>query len=340
MNGLAPPGREGGKSPLVDLSIVIVTRDTREMTLEALSSVVPGVGDLAAQVLVVDNGSSDGTAAAVRAPFPAAVVIENAENLGFARAANQGWRRAAAPVALFLNSDARLAPGAAAALCQFLRETPSAGLAGAQLTDPDGRLQNSIDNVPTLATELLNKSLLRRLFPQRFPGKHQVLAAPAAVPTLVGACFAARRETLEALAGFDERFFFFLEETDLCVRARANGWGVFLVPEARAVHRQGRTARKNPVGARIEYYRSRYLFFRKHAGGAAASFLAAGLVVRLVVELLLQGAACAASLFTSERLRARLAATAGIFVWHLEGCPAEAGLSGGAQAAEASRGAA
>lgn len=299
------------------------------MTLEALASIPDGAGGLSVETVVVDNGSADGTAAAVAARFPGARLVVNSGNAGFARAANQGWRLARGETVLFLNSDARLAPGAAARLHRFLVETPRAGLAGAQLAHADGSLQNAVDNVPTLATELLNKSLLRRLFPRRYPGKRSFPDRPAPVPTLVGACFAARRACLEALGGFDERFFFFMEETDLCLRAWRAGWEVYLVPDARATHLQGRTAARDRVGARIEYFRSRYTFFRKHRGRLATGLLAGGLVLRLSAEAVLQGAACAATLFADAARRRRWATTLRLLVWHAVGCPRGAGLPRG-----------
>lgn len=313
----------------MDLSVVVVTRNTREMTTEALASVQAAAGGLSFELILVDNGSSDGTAEELPKRFQGLRVIRNAGNLGFARAANQGWRAGTGEIVLFLNSDARLAPGAAERLVRFLREAPKAGLAGSQLLDPDGRPQNSVDNVPTLATELLNKSLLRRLFPGRYAGKSPASGAPAEVPTLVGACFAARREALATLEGFDEGFFFFMEETDLCVRSRAAGWGVFLVPASRAAHLQGQTARKDRTRARIEYFRSRYRFFAKHRGRAAAAVLAVGLLTRLAAEMILQGMAVFLTLGMARRLAARWRVTARILAWHLAGCPASAGLSGG-----------
>lgn len=312
----------------MDLSVVVVTRDTREMTRAALASVREAAGRLSHETVLVDNGSSDGTAEALGAAFPGLRVIRNGRNLGFARAANQGWREGSGEFVLFLNSDARLPPGGAEALVRFLQEAPRRGLAGAQLLDPDGRTQNSVDNVPTLATELLNKSLLKRLFPGRFPGTRGVSGAAVEVPTLVGACFAARRACLNEVGGFDEGFFFFLEETDLCVRARSAGWSVHLVPSVRAIHLQGQTARRVRTPARVEYYRSRYRFFRKHRGELAAGVLAAGLVARLAAETLLQGIANLLTLGLSSGLRGRWRTTAGILAWHLRGCPADGGLAG------------
>lgn len=312
----------------MDLSVVVVTRDTREMTRAALASIREAAGALSHETILVDNGSSDGTAEALVAAFPGLKVIRNDRNLGFARAANQGWRAASGEIVLFLNSDARPAPGAAEALARFLRQEPRRGLAGARLLDPDGRTQNSVDNVPTLASELLNKSLLKRLFPGRFRETKDLSGPAVEVPTLVGACFAARRACLEALDGFDEGFFFFLEETDLCLRARGAGWSVHLVPSVRAVHLQGQTARRSRTPARIEYYRSRYRFFRKHRGAFAAGFLAAGLVARLAAETLLQGIGTLLTLGLAGGLRTRWGTTLALLAWHLRGCPADGGLAG------------
>lgn len=148
-----------------DLSVIIVTRNTRPLTLAAVRSVFESERSPSVEVIVVDNGSTDDTRAAVTAAFPHVVYLYSDRNLGFAGANNLGARRATGEFILLLNSDARVKPDTLRITIGWMRAHPECGIAGVQLLNPDGSFQNSIANYPTLATELLNKSLLRRLFP-------------------------------------------------------------------------------------------------------------------------------------------------------------------------------
>src|SRR6266567_7256857 len=261
----------------MDLSVIIVSRNTRELTAEAVASVFDSRDSFTKEVIVVDNGSTDDTAAVIPRKFPAVKYRSAGANLGFARANNLGAREAAGEFLLLLNSDARLQPDALAIAVDWLRAHPDCGVAGAQLLNPDGTRQNSIANWPTLFTELLNKSLLRRLFPRRFPGKAQGLTEPAEVESVVGAFLLTRKRLWDSLGGLDERFFFFLEETDFCFAARRAGAKVMHLPQVQVWHGQGQSAKQMPAAARIEYWRSRYSYFQKHRPRSVRLVLRVGL---------------------------------------------------------------
>ena len=310
----------------MDVSVVIVTRNTRVLTLAAVSSVLSGPDGLHKEVIVVDNGSTDGTGEQLGREFPPARHLFSERNLGFGRANNAGVREGSGKFVLLLNSDARLKPGALAQAVTWMRAHPRCGIAGAQLLNPDGSWQNSIANYPTLATELLNKSLLRRLFPAKFPGKENRFTEPVAVETVIGAFMLIRRECWEQTGGFDERFFFFFEETDLCLQAARQGWGVMHLPGVETWHEQGGSAKKVSAAARIEYWRSRYAYFAKNHGPSTRLILRLGLLLRLGVDWLANGAATAVTLGRAGRVRQRLAISSTLWAWHLRGCPASMGL--------------
>ncbi len=200
-------------------------------------------------------------------------------------------KRRAAEFLLLVNTDALLDTDCASTLVRLMESDARIGLAGPQLLNADGSPQTSYEAVPTLATETLNRSLLKRLFPRRFPHRSHRLAGPTEVEALIGAVMMLRREAFDALAGFDEDYFFFLEETDLAVRMRRAGWKVVHEPRARAVHLQGGTAKNYRTAARIEFYRSRYLFFKKHYGMAAYSILKTVLIANLTLNVLILSAA-------------------------------------------------
>jgi len=312
----------------VKLSVILITHNTREMTAANARKAAASLagGD---ELIVVDNGSSDGTVAALGAQVPSARVLPAGRNLGFARAANLGARSAVGEVLLFLNSDAELTPVALKGLKACFMVHPRCGAVGAFLVNPDGSPQRSADGVPLLAGELLGKTPLRLLMPGRFPTVKQG-TAPVEVPTLVGACMAVSREAFDAVEGFDERFFFFLEETDLCLRLRQGGWGVLVAPSARVIHGQGLTARKVRPQARVEYDLSRYRFFRKHHGMAAVAILYLGILPRILGGCLINGVGMVATLGLYARWRDKAASQGYRLAWHLLLCPPGWGLDAGA----------
>jgi GT2 family glycosyltransferase len=311
---------------MAEVSVIIVTRNTSAFTRAAVRSVKEHGGPEVGQIIVVDNGSSDDTPTALPLEFPDVEYIRSERNLGFARANNLGAREAKGDYLLLLNSDAQLLPQSLPLALEWMRTSPKCGVAGVQLLNPDGSRQNSIANYPTLATELLNKSLLRRLFPKKYPGKEHRFEKPVEVESVIGAFMLIREEMWKAIGGLDERFFFFLEETDFCLQARRSGWSVFHLPHVQARHEQGKSAKQTPAPARIEYWRSRYLYFVKNHGPLACVALRAGLGLRLLANLLGSGLLLLLTLGLSESKRRAWKVNAALCWWHLKGCPVEMGL--------------
>ncbi len=311
-----------------DVSVVIVNWNTRDLLLECLASVSEAAKALKAEVFVVDNGSTDGSADAAASRHPEAVIIRNTRNMGFGAANNLAMARSSGRIILFLNSDAVLNRQALEGLIAFLDGNPAAGCATPQLVDPDGSLQNSFDNVPSLASELLNKWMLRMALPRRYPSKRSSFTGPVEVEAPIGACLAVKAEAVAKTGGFDERFFFFLEETDLCLRIRQAGWSCWLLPNLEVVHGKGKSKAARPCRAWIEYYRSNYAFFRKHRGTAASAFLKAGKVFKLSADAALTLAALLLTAGLAGRPRRKLPVYAALLWWHARLCPPDAGLEG------------
>jgi len=308
--------------PLKDLSIIIVNRNTKELLLDCIGSVYATVPPLSFEILLVDNASSDGSVVALRRAFPDVGILSNERNLGFAKANNLAIRQAHGRYVALLNTDAVLTPSSIATIIDFMDRNPKVAICGGQLLNADGTMQNSIANIPTLATELLNKSLLRRLFPRRYPGKESQFDHPVEVESIIGACMVVAKKAIDMVGRLDESYFFFFEETDWCMLMKKNGWSVFFHPQANIFHLQGRTAKKNIVAARIEYWKSRYTFFKKHYSPAHLVLLGAGLVAKLCFSLILQFVASP----VSHNARTRLKVNSMLLFWHLLGCPAEWGL--------------
>jgi GT2 family glycosyltransferase len=308
------------------VSVIVVTRNTRALTCGAVRSVFESRGARATEVIVVDNGSTDDTAEVLAREFPGVEYVRSETNLGFAKANNLGAARARGELLLLLNSDARLKPDTLAEAVSWMRQHAECGVAGVQLLNPDGSRQNSIANLPSLATELLNKSLLRRLFPRRFPGKEHAFTGPVEVESVIGACMFIRSNVWQAIGGFDERFFFFLEETDFCRQVRARGWKVCHLPQAQAWHGQGQSGRQTPASVRIEYWRSRYVYFQKNCGRLTCGLLRIGLCLRLFFDWLASGLMLAVTAGRSARWRQRWHLTTALWRWHLRSCPVDMGL--------------
>jgi len=316
----------GGYQALTDLSIVIVSWNTKEYILLCLTSIFEKGQGMGSEVILVDNGSRDGSGSEVKRAFPFVHVIQNEENLGFSKAVNQGLQKASGRYVLLLNPDTQVKNGAIRQLVSFMDECSDAGVAGAQLLNGDGSKQNSIANFPSLATELFNKSLLRRLFPKKFPGKERNYPEPVEVDSVIGACMMVRRVALEQVGLLDEDYFLFLEETDWCYRMKRARWKVYYVPQAEVFHFQGRSAGKDRKRAKVEYYRSRYHFFKKSKGNAQFLILCIGLAIKLIAELVSTGVACLVTLFVVKKWRQRFFIYAYLIWWHLRLCPKAMGL--------------
>lgn len=312
----------------MELSIIIVNFNTRDLVLECLASVereVAGIGrEFATEVFVVDNGSADGSVAAVEETFPTTRVIALKENVGYARGNNAALVQSKGDVVLLLNSDVVLEAGSIRYALDALRNVPSAGAAGIQLLHPDGRLQNSIHAYPSLLRELSPTWLLEALAPERFPSKRRPRTSPIEVESVLGAALFVKREVLELVGLLPEAYFFFLEETDWCLQMRRAGFSVLHVPSARAIHRSGASSKLvDPVATRIEYHRSLYHFMRVNRGVASASAMT---TVRVIKQLLSILPLAVLGLFSPPH-RTRMRSVARLLLWHAAGQPASWGLS-------------
>ncbi|MGB8643939.1 MAG: glycosyltransferase family 2 protein, partial [Anaerolineae bacterium] len=222
------------------LTVIVVSWNTRELLRNCLASLARSV-DLAAETIVVDNGSADGTLEMLAADFPAVRVIANAMNRGFAAANNQGLAAAHGRYFLLLNSDTVVAPDVLSRLCAFMETHPEAGASGPQLHNIDGTLQPSGRAFPTLfqaVTALLPMPrALRKTLAS--PVERRDYTQVAMVDELSGAALCLWRTAIEQVGGLDEDFFFLGEDVDLCWRLHAAGWKIYYVPQAVVTHLWG-----------------------------------------------------------------------------------------------------
>ncbi|HEY3230904.1 MAG TPA: glycosyltransferase family 2 protein, partial [Roseiflexaceae bacterium] len=203
----------------IDVSIVLVSWNTRELLLGCLAALPAAVGGLCADVWVVDNGSTDGSVEAVRSGHPDAHIIQNERNVGFAAANNQAIVASAGRYVLLLNSDTIALPGSIERLVRFADARPAMGVVGAMLLNPDGSFQASFADFPSLHSELLSATGLgARLFGHWYPNYGPRRSQRARrVDYIQGACMLARRAAIEQAGLLDEQYFMYSEETDWCL---------------------------------------------------------------------------------------------------------------------------
>ena len=304
----------------MDITIIIINWNTRELLCDCLRSVYETIGDVTFEIIVVDNASSDGSVAMVREEFPGVRIIENTENRGFSTANNQAFAIMRGRYALLLNSDTVLTEGAVHELFAFMEGNAQAAMAGGQLLNRDGSRQNSIANYPTILSLLMNLPLLEVLFPGRYPSKRYEHKEPLAVESVIGACMIVRREAMDEVGVLDEGYFFFFEETDWAYRMRSAGWKIYHVPSARIYHLQGMSIGRD-VRSRMLFYRSRYRFFGKWKGGAYNKAVHGVIFARLIVNWLLTTVGAILTVGLHGKLRDKWVVYSRLIAWHLKGCP-------------------
>lgn len=283
---ITPPSiREAGgqNGPMPRVSVIVVSFNTREALRRCLSAVR---AERVHETIVIDNASTDGSPEMVEREFPEVRLIRNSANRGFGAANNQGLDAMTGDLALFLNSDASPRPGAIARLARCF-EDPEVVAAGGKLVFPDGRLQESAAGPLTLWALFCEQTGLEKLFPRsRWLSPYWLSRrlvesgrpGPHAVAQVMGACLMIR-----PVARFDERFFLYCEDTELCRRLAERGKIVY-EPEAVFEHELGASSRADRWRAIRRYNRGKELYFRIHhgLGSAVAAYLLnrAGLVLR------------------------------------------------------------
>lgn len=277
----------------MDLSIIIVNWNTRELLAGCLESIashqmslVEGDAELriyrqslAIEIFVVDNASTDGSLAMVRKRFPQVRLIENHENVGFARANNQAIRVSQAcpepsrrsRYVLLLNSDTQVYPGALETMVQFMEEHPQAGGCGPQLLNADGSLQVSCHPILTPEREFWRLLFLDRLWRRAtYVQQGWDQQAPRQVEVIKGACLLVRRASLEQVGLLDEQYFMYTEEMDLCYRLAQAGWQLWWVPQATVKHFGEASSNQIAEAMYVQLYRSKVQFYRKFGGARRA----------------------------------------------------------------------
>ena len=260
-----------------EVAAVLVNYNAGGELARALRSIGDELATLPWEAVVVDNASADGSAASATGCAPMVRLVQNTVNVGFSRGVNQGLAASTAPLVLIMNPDCRLVAGAVATLRGVLDAHPQCAIVGPRILNPDGSVQGSARGDPDMWTGLFGRTtLLYRLVPFLPVAKRNVVVegairsgdASVVVDWLSGACMLARRTALEQVGGFDERFFLYWEDADLCRRLRARGCHVRYVPGATAIHRVGQSSRTARTFAIRAFHQSAYLYYATHVAPA------------------------------------------------------------------------
>lgn len=259
------------------LSIVIVNWNTKKLLHDCLESIILNPPQCAYKIIVVDNGSTDGSGELVQRDFSDVLLISNEHNLGFAAANNQGIRVHESQYVHLLNSDTIVLPGALDGLIASLESSPAVGIVGNRLRNPDGTLQPSVFRFPTVTSALLLGFGIRRIklgdhvrHTQTNVGEAEFdYSIRQEVNYMRGASLIIRRSVLDEIGLLDERFFMYGEEADLCYRAWQAGWKVVYDPEAEIIHLGGGSSRKAVPETVARRTIAVWQFIRKHHGPLA-----------------------------------------------------------------------
>jgi len=226
------------------VSVIIVSFNTKGLTLEAVDSVYENSSGVNFEVIVVDNNSSDGSVESLRdfaKNYKNFLLIENKDNLGFAKANNQAAKKAKGEYLFLLNSDTKVLPNAIKSLLGFADKTPDAGVVGPQLLNGDGTIQSSCVNFPTVRNAIKEYFLGKKgLFDKYVPkGKNPVI-----IDALVGAAFLITPTALKKVGLLDERYFFYFEDIDYCRKVKKAGLKVYYYPKVKIIHYHGVSGQK------------------------------------------------------------------------------------------------
>jgi GT2 family glycosyltransferase len=277
----------------VDLSIAIVSYNTKEILLDCLRSVQTHTTTIACEVIVVDNDSQDGTVAALKKAYPAVRIIANPDNRGFAKAVNQALAVSRGRHVLLLNSDTIVRDQALATMVAYLDAHLDVGAVSCKQWTGDGHLNQTCFPFPSIRDHLFYSALFQRLAPTM----QAVAAATQAVDCMQsqdvdwanGACLMVRRSLLLQLGGLDEAFFMYFEDVDLCRRLRQQGHRVHHLAEAEIVHLIGRSSGRDRDRLQLVWEFSRIRYIEKHFPSVKCllmkGWIAAGTGWRLVQSM-------------------------------------------------------
>ena len=279
----------------IDLTIVVLNWNTRDDLRACLSSIYAHPRKHKIDVIVADNASQDDSREMIKREFPKALLVHHHTNLGYCAGNNRAVPENPGRYLLFLNADTIVTECALDSLIEFGDSQPDIGVIGPKLLNRDGSLQYSCRRFPNLGAGFFRNTPLGRLFPKNRYTQDYLMtdwdhASPRDVDWVSGAAFFIRRETWEQTGGFDEGFYMYCEEVDLCYRAKQLGWQVVYYPDSVIYHIIGRSTDQVPTRATYYFHTSMYRFYKKHYAGKTSilvrPLIIPGLIARASGQLI------------------------------------------------------
>ncbi len=255
---------------MADLAIIIVNWRVRPLVEKCLNSILANSEGLDLQILLVDNDSCDGTPEMVAVEYPQVTMISLAHNIGFAKANNLALKQARARYYLLLNPDTEITPGFFSKAIEYMDKHPEVGIVGPKIINPDGSNQLSVSRFPDLTSQIMvllklknilvnNKFLAHYLFKDFDYNREQT------VEQIMGAAMLLRPEIFQKIGNFDEKFFVWFEEVDLCRRAKKNKIDIRFVPSLSVIHYGGESfSQRNMLRRQWIFNKSLFYYFVKH----------------------------------------------------------------------------
>lgn len=277
----------------MELSVVIVNYNTKDLLLQTLESVYRHAGNVQLEVFVVDNASTDGSDLAVASQYPSVKLVRNEVNRGFAFANNQAMRETSGRFVLLLNSDTIVQENTFRIMIDYMKKNVKVGAAGCKIIQPDGTLDLACRrSFPTPSNALYQALKLDKLFPKspRFAAYNMTYldedeAHP--VDSLVGAFMMVRREVIEEVGMLDEQFFMYGEDLDWCYRIKKTGWEIWYYPKTFIIHYKGASSQKKKWRMIYEFHRAMILYYQKHYAENSNAVLNAMVYLGILTRYLL-----------------------------------------------------
>jgi len=253
----------------IDVSFIIVNWNTKDLVLQCIDSLFQKQGNYTQEIIVVDNASRDGSSDAIKTKYPAVQLIQNSQNLGFAKANNIGIKKSTGKYLCLINSDIQVLDNTISFMINFMNNNKDVGFSGPKILWPDLKLQHSCMNYPSIRTQVCETLSLNRIFPNIafFSGEYMTFFKHdrrIKVDWLIGCFMMIRREVFATLGLLDELYFIYSEETDLCKRMHDAGWQIIFLPEVSAIHHNGSSSKQNPLRFSTEQRLSALKYWKKH----------------------------------------------------------------------------
>ncbi len=264
----------------MDISVIIVSWKVPKELRRCLDSLLVFSSNLKLEIIVIDNNSGADTLAMIEEEFPTVKLIANGHNLGFAKAVNQGLKKALGKYILILNPDSEVLPGTLSEMHNFLEYNYGVALVGPKIIYPDGSLQPSVRTFPTLGSQVAVLLKLSKIWPS-LPSLRKYLRRDfeydkqQEVDQIMGAAMFFRRSLINKVGNFDERFYIWFEEVDFCLRIKQAGYRIVYLPTAQIVHHKAASFNQVlPLRRQMIFNKSLIQYFWKNVSPIAALILA------------------------------------------------------------------